>query len=141
VRRQQRSFAECLERAQGHYDADLDGARAERDLQDDVAFAKRAELARVAHEYAQLFNSCPIEDIDRLIADACVDPYWDERTNLLSLLADEPQDLGLVLTTGAHQYAVVRQAGGMWIVDRAAVDWEALEDRAFAPYDDNGSAR
>ena len=58
------------------------------------------ELLRVAQEYADLFNANPLEDIDRLIADACVDPFWDDRTNLLSLLADEPEDLGLVLATG-----------------------------------------
>jgi hypothetical protein len=99
------------------------------------------ELLRVAHEYADLFNANPLEEIDRLIADACVDPFWDDRTNLLSLLADGPDDLGLVLATDADEdYVVIRFVDG-WIVDCNTVDWEALEDRAFDPGpDDNGYA-
>jgi hypothetical protein len=90
------------------------------------------ELLRVAQEYADLFNANPLEEIERLIADACVDPFWDDRTNLLSLLADEPEDLGLVLATDAEDYVVIRCVGE-WIVDSDPVDWEALEDRAFDP--------
>jgi len=99
------------------------------------------ELLRVAQEYADLFNANPLEEIDRLIADACVDPFWDDRTNLLSLLADDPEDLGLVLAADAGDDCVVVRFVDGWIVDSAQVDWEALEDRAFDPGpEDNGYA-
>lgn len=97
-----------------------------------TAMTKPEELLRVAQEYADLFNARPIDDIERLIADACVDPLWDDRTNLLSLLADEPQDLGLVLALDLDDYVVVRYVGE-WIVDIAPVDWDELEDEAFDP--------
>jgi hypothetical protein len=97
-----------------------------------------AELQRVAQEYADLFNASPIDDIDGLIADACVDPFWDDRTNLLSLLADDAEDLGLVLSTGRDDYVVVRFTAE-WVVDLSPVDWEALEDRAFNPDPDGES--
>jgi hypothetical protein len=90
----------------------------------------------VAQEYADLFNAADsIEDVDRLIADACVDPLWDDRTNLLSLLADDAEDLGLVLATEPDDYVVIRFVGE-WVVDISPVDWEALEDRAFDGPDD-----
>ena len=106
-----------------------------------IAQTKPEELLRVAQEYADLFNARRIEDIERLIADACVDPLWDDRTNLLSLLADEPEDLGLVLALSDEEYVVVRYVGA-WVVDIAPVDWEALEDEAFDPtgYDDGPPA-
>jgi hypothetical protein len=96
------------------------------------------ELKRVAQEYADLFNSSRLEDIDRLIADACVDPFWDDRTNLLSLLADDPEDLGLVLASAPDEYLVVRFVGE-WVVDYSWVDWDALEDGAFDPGPDDAS--
>ena len=103
-----------------------------------TAATKPEELLRVAQEYADLFNARPVEDVDRLIADACVDPFWDDRTNLLSLLAEEPEELGLVLATEPDDYVVVRftgpdgdAGGGYWTVDASVVDWEELEDRAF----------
>lgn len=101
---------------------------------DPSAASRPAELATVADEYAALLSSRPTADADSLIADACVDPLWDDRTNLLSLLADQPEDLGLVLGFGPDEYMVVRYAAdrGCWIVDDSPVDWEALEDRAFA---------
>ena len=95
-----------------------------------TAAAKPEELLRVAQEYADLFNARPLEDIDGLIADACVDPFWDDRTNLLSLAADEPENLGLVLATEPEDYVVIRYIGE-WIVDLSHVDWDALEHRAF----------
>jgi hypothetical protein len=102
-----------------------------------TATTKPEELLRVAQEYADLFNARPLEDIDRLIADACVDPFWDDRTNLLSLLADEPEDLALVLADHPDDYVVIRFVGE-WVVDTSPVDWEALEDQAFDPsFDDN----
>jgi hypothetical protein len=103
-----------------------------------IAETKPEELLRVAQEYADLFNARPLEDIERLIADACVDPLWDDRTNLFSLGADEPEDLGLVLALDDEEYVVVRYVGA-WVVDIAPVDWEALENEAFDPtgYDDD----
>jgi hypothetical protein len=99
-----------------------------------TAVTEAQELLRVAQEYADLFNSRPIEDIERLIADACVDPLWDDRTNLLSLAADDPEDLGLVLANDDEDYVVIRFIGE-WVVDMAPVDWEELEDQAFGPDD------
>jgi len=95
-----------------------------------------SELVDVAQEYAELFNAAgSIDDVDRLIADACVDPLWDDRTNLLAFAADGPEDLGLVLATSPDDYVVVRYLGGgsdgEWVVDTSPVDWEALEDEAF----------
>ena len=89
-----------------------------------------SELLRVAQEYADLFNASSLDEVDQLISDACVDPLWDDRTNLLALLADDPEDLGLVLATDPDDYAVVRYVGE-WIVDTTPVDWDALEDQAF----------
>lgn len=133
------SFRACLERGHAHYQAELIDAGADkRQPGDDAGRTKAPELLLVAGEYAELFNGVPLEDIDRLIADACVDPFWDARTNLLSLLADEPENLGLVLATDPEDYVVVRYADS-WIVDTSPVDWEALEDRAFAPGDDDGN--
>jgi hypothetical protein len=97
-----------------------------------VAADQPSELLRVAQEYADLFNASRLEDIDRLVADACVDPFWDDRTNLLSLLADGPEDVGLVLATDHDDYAVVRYVGE-WVVDISVVDWELLEAQAFDP--------
>ncbi len=95
-----------------------------------------SELLRVAQDYADLFNASPLEDVDRLIADACVDPLWDDRTNLLSLIADEPEDLGLVLASEPDDCVVVRFLG-QWVVDLSDVDWEAFEDRDFDPGPDD----
>ena len=105
-----------------------------------VSSTRPDELLRVAQEYADLFNASRIEDIDGLIADACVDAFWDDRTNLLSMLADEPEDLGLVLASGPEDYVVVRYAGG-WVVDPSPVDWEALEDQAFGEEPASGNGR
>ncbi|MDQ1426765.1 MAG: hypothetical protein QOK39_241 [Acidimicrobiaceae bacterium] len=95
-----------------------------------------SDLLDAAQQYADLFNAAgSIDDVDQLIADACVDPFWDDRTNLLSLLADDPQDLGLVLASSPDDYVVVRylggEADGKWVVDTSPVDWDALEDEAF----------
>src|ERR1700738_1169959 len=88
-------------------------------------------------EYADLFNARPLEDIDELIADACVDPFWDDRTNLLSLLAEEPEGLGCGLSPDTEDYVVIRCVGE-WVVDGSPVDWAGLEDRAFDPGPDSG---
>ncbi|MDQ6616060.1 MAG: hypothetical protein M3083_15325 [Actinomycetota bacterium] len=127
------SFARCLERADAHYRAEIDD---EDPRVDPVASAPEPVVEAAARQYADLFNATPMDEIDRLIADACVDPLWDDRTNLLSLLADEPQDQGLVLASDAAHYAVIRWDGQEWIVDSAPVDWDALEDRAFGPDED-----
>jgi len=95
-----------------------------------TATTRSEELVRVAQEYADLFNTRPLEDVDGLIADACVDPFWDDRTNLLSFSADDPEDLALVLATEPEDYVVVRYVGE-WVVDVSPVDWDALEDRTF----------
>ena len=88
------------------------------------------EVIRVAHEYADLFNTTPMDQIDRVISDACVDPLWDDRTNLYLMLADDPEDLALVLAGQRDDYVVVRYVG-QWAVDIEPVDWERLEDQAF----------
>lgn len=95
-----------------------------------------SEVIRVAHEYADLFNATPMDQIDRLISDACVDPLWDDRTNLYLMLADDPEELALVLAGERDDYVVVRYVG-QWAVDIEPVDWERLEDEAFgaAPTD------
>ena len=94
-----------------------------------------SDLLDAAEHYAELFNAGSIHDVDRVIADACVDPLWDDRTNLLSLLADDLEDLGLVLATSPDDYVVVRfvgvRAAGKWVVDTSPVDWDSLEDEAF----------
>jgi len=131
------SFPGCLERADAHYRAEVDD---EDPSVDPVASAAEPVVLAVAREYADLFNANPLEEIDRLIADACVDPLWDDRTNLLSLLADEPQEQGLVLASDAAHYAVIRWGGQEWIVDSAPVDWDALEDQAFGPDGDPSEA-
>jgi hypothetical protein len=95
------------------------------------------ELLRVAQEYADLFNASRSEDIDRLITDACVDAFWDDRTNLLLMLADDPEELGLVLASAPENYVVVRFVGE-WVVDTSPVDWNALEEQAFAGDADDG---
>ena len=92
------------------------------------------ELIRIAQEYADLFNQNQLAVVERLIADACIDPYWDGRTNLLALVADTPEDLGLVLAAepDGDEYVVVRFIGE-WVVDCSPVDWEELEDEALEP--------
>lgn len=95
-----------------------------------TAVTRSEELLRVAQEYADLFNSQPLSNIDRLIADACVDPLWDDRTNLLSFMAEDTADVGLVLATTRDDYVVVRFVDE-WIVDPTPVDWDAMEDVAF----------
>ncbi|HEX3426762.1 MAG TPA: hypothetical protein VHT30_11560 [Acidimicrobiales bacterium] len=97
---------------------------------DPPAVTRSEELLRVAQEYADLFNSQPLDNIDRLIADACVDPLWDDRTNLLSFMAEDTTDVGLVLAVTRDDYVIVRFVDG-WIVDTTPEDWEAMEDQAF----------
>ena len=101
-----------------------------------TAGTRPEELLRVAQEYADVFNAAAsAEDVEGLIADACVDPLWDDRTNMLSFLADDPEDLGLVLSISPEEYVVVRHLGGggepEWVVDTSPVDWDGLEDEAF----------
>jgi hypothetical protein len=101
-------------------------------------FTATEELLRVGQEYADLFNARPLDDIDGLIADACVDPFWDDRTNLLSMLAGNPESLGLVLATSDEDYVIIRFVD-RWVVDTGAVDWEALEENAYAAEDEGDS--
>ena len=98
--------------------------------------SRSSKLLEAAQQYADIFNSASsIDDVDRLIADACIDPFWDDRTNLLSFLADDPEDVGLVLSTGPDDYVIIRRLGGAsdgeWVVDTSPVDWDVLEDEAF----------
>lgn len=92
------------------------------------------DLLRIAQEYADLFNRCDPSAIDDLISEACIEPNWDDRTNLLSLLANSNEDLGLVLASepGGDDYVVVRFSG-QWSVDTTPVDWDALEDELIDP--------
>jgi hypothetical protein len=94
------------------------------------------DLIRVGNEYADLFNTSPMAEIERFISDACVDPMWDDRTNLYLMLADDPEDLALVLAGDRDHYVVVRYIG-KWLVDADPVDWEELEDLAFGPVSDD----
>jgi hypothetical protein len=132
-------FRVCSQRAEDHYRAEIDEDVAESASFDEspAALTVPVELALVAGEYAQLLNNSALTEADRLIADACVDPLWDDRTNLLSLLADDPEDLGLVLATGPDTYIVVRRLGGTWVADSGPVDWDTLEARAFDPSGDD----
>lgn len=131
------SFPQCLEHGDAHYRAEVDD---EKSSGEPVTSPDHAALLLVAQMYADLFNANPLAEVDRLIADACVDPLWSDRTNLLSLLADEPEELGLVLGSDPEHHAVIRWDGRQWIADSAPVDWDALEERAFAPYDDPAEA-
>ena len=91
-----------------------------------------AELVRIAQSYADLFNQIEPGAVARAIDEAALDRYWDDRTNLFLLNADDPTDVALVLSTepDSDDYLVVRWAGE-WVVDDTPVDWESLEADAF----------
>ena len=94
------------------------------------------DLSRVAQEYADLLNRSEPALTSQIIDEACIEPHWDERSNLFSMLATAPEDMALVLSAepGGDDYVVVRFAGE-WVVDHSAVDWGAMEDEAFKPRD------
>jgi hypothetical protein len=91
-----------------------------------------AELFHIAQGYADLFNHIEPDAVSRAIDEAVIDDCWDDRTNLFLLKAEDPLDVGLVLSAGpdTEDYLVVRWAGE-WVVDDAPVDWESLEADAF----------
>ena len=90
------------------------------------------ELVRSAQSYADLFNQIDPAAVSRAIDEAAVDRYWDDRTNLFLLNAEDPTDVALVLSAEPDNeaYLVVRWAGE-WVVDDTPVDWESLEGDAF----------
>ncbi len=93
-----------------------------------------SELARIAQEYADLLNRVEPAAVGGIIDEACVEPNWDERTNLYSMQANAPEDLALVLSSepGGDDYLVVRFVGE-WVVDYSVVDWDELEEEVFDP--------
>jgi hypothetical protein len=104
-----------------------------------------AELVRIAQSYADLFNQIEPGAVARAIDEAALDRYWDDRTNLFLLNAEDPTDIALVLSVepDSEDYLVVRWAGE-WVVDDTPVDWESLESEAFDddtfdddPFDDD----
>ena len=100
------------------------------------------EVYRVAEEWAAIFNRVGLGEVERLITEAGFDECFDDRTNLFLLAQVDPTDLALVLSSSSgaddegDDYVVVRFDGDGWFVDTEPVDWDALEDAAFA---DDGS--
>ncbi len=92
------------------------------------------DVIRIGQEYADLFNRSEPADIEQMISEACIETHWDDRTNLLSLLASSHEEMGLVLATvpGGEDYLVVRFCGH-WVVDFTPVDWDTLEDEWLEP--------
>jgi hypothetical protein len=90
------------------------------------------ELAGIAQTYADLFNQIELGAVARAIDEAALDRYWDDRTNLFLLNAEDPTDIALVLSVEpeTENYLVVRWAGE-WVVDDTPVDWDSLESEAF----------
>ena len=85
-------------------------------------------LRHPADEYVTELNLLAPEAVPEWLAEVATEsPYWDDRTNLLFLTADRPEDTALVLASkpGGEDYLVIRWAG-RWIVDTDPVDWEAV---------------
>jgi hypothetical protein len=98
------------------------------------------DLYRVAEEWAAVFNRVGVAEVERLITDAAMDECFDDRTNLFLMTRVDPTDLALVLSLtpdvdDSDDYLVVRFDGEAWVVDSVPVDWDALEDAAFAADD------
>jgi hypothetical protein len=92
-----------------------------------------ADIRRLAQSYADRFNQLAAEDVADLLSDISAETaYWDDRTNLFALAADDPLDLALVLSAeaGGEDYVVVRWVD-RWFVDETPVDWSSLEAAAF----------
>jgi len=99
------------------------------------------EVYRVAEEWAAIFNRVGLVEVERLITEAGFDECFDDRTNLFLVAQVDPTDLALVLSSSGpdgegDDYVVVRFDEEGWFVDTEPVDWDALEDAAFA---DDGS--
>lgn len=98
------------------------------------------EVYQVAEEWAAIFNRAEVTEVEGLIAEAVVDECFDDRTNLFLMSRIEPTDLALVLSGSPGtdpSYLLVRFDGESWIVDSDPVDWDALEDAAFADEDED----
>jgi hypothetical protein len=99
------------------------------------------ELYRIGEEWAAIFNRVGLGEVERVITEAGFDECFDDRTNLFLLAQADPTDLALVLSSSSgaddeeDDYVVVRFDGDEWFVDTDPVDWEALEDAAFADED------
>jgi hypothetical protein len=95
------------------------------------------DLSRVAQEYADLLNRSEPALTCQIIDEACIEPHWDERSNLFQMLATAPEDMALVLSSepGGDDYVVVRFITGEWVVDATPVDWDEMEEEAFEPRD------
>jgi hypothetical protein len=98
------------------------------------------EVYQVAEEWAAIFNRAEVTEVEGLIAEAAVDECFDDRTNLFLMSRIDPTDLALVLSGspgGDDDYLIVRFDGESWVVDSDPVDWDALEDAAFADDDED----
>lgn len=93
-------------------------------------------LRAAAEGYAAELNQLsPGQASQRIAEVAAESPYWDDRSNLFSLVATEPLDRALVLTDGTAEL-LVRYVNDRWVVDDTPVDWDALEAEAFFDEDD-----
>jgi len=96
------------------------------------------EVFLVAKEWAAIFNQAEAAEVAGLISEAAAEECFDDRTNLFLMTAVEPTDMALVLSASPGpdgDYMVVRFDGEAWVVDGGVVDWDALEDTAFAADD------
>lgn len=88
-------------------------------------------LRAAAEGYVAELNQLRPEQANQRLAEVAAEsPYWDDRSNLFSLVATDPRDRALVLTDGTEEL-VVRYATDRWVVDDTPVDWDALEAEAL----------
>jgi hypothetical protein len=90
------------------------------------------DLRQAAEGYATELNLLDPAALFEWLDEVAVEsPFWDDRTNLLLMVAERPEDVALVLATepGGDDYVLVRWVGH-WIVDADPVDWEAVLDEA-----------
>ncbi len=96
-------------------------------------------LREAAERWAATFNSVDPDEVESLVSEACLEECFDERTNLFLMATDEPTEMALVLSDPAadpverlDDYLLVRWMAGAWVVDADPVDWDTLEEAAFA---------